>query len=278
MSPRSLPRRAGLVLALCAAGVLALPVAAAAQGAPAQVRIAHFSPDAPAVDVYVNDDRVLSGVAYPTVSRYLELPAGSYELAVRPAGAAASSDPVIEATAEVEGGNAYTVAAVGALADIRGEIFTDDLGGPASGKAKVRVIHAAPEVPAVDVAVEGGPTLFEGAEFPSATDYAEVDPATYPVQVKAAGGGDVLLEASLPVKAGTVYSVAAVGGAGKDVQLLPIVDATGTGQAPHGGIATGAGGTAPGATVPGPTLALAGAAVLLLAGVPAGVLLRRRAG
>jgi Domain of unknown function (DUF4397) len=277
MSPRSLARRAGLVLALCATSLLALPVAAGAQSGPAQVRVAHFSPDAPAVDVYVDGDRVLSGVKYPTVSDYLELPAGSYELAVRPAGAAASSDPVIEATAEVEGGNAYTVAAVGPLDDIGAEIFPDDLSAPAAGKAKVRVIHAAPEVPAVDVAVEGGPTLFEGAEFPSATDYAQVDAGTYPVQVKAAGGDDVLLEASLPVKAGTVYSVAAIGGAGKDARLLPIVDATGTGRAPHGGIATGAGGTAGGTTVPGASLVLAGTAVLALAGVSAGVLLRRRA-
>jgi Domain of unknown function (DUF4397) len=279
MSSRSLLRRAGLVLALSAAS-LALPVAAGAQSGPAQVRVAHFSPDAPAVDVYVNDDKVLSGVEYPTVSDYLELPAGSYDLAVRPAGAAASSDPVIEATAEVKAGSAYTVAAAGALADIQGQIFTDDLSAPASGKAKVRVIHAAPEVPAVDVAVEGGPTLFEGAEFPSATDYAEVDAGTYPVQVKAAGGDDVLLEASLPVKAGTIYSVAAVGGAGKDVRLLPIVDAAGAGRAPHGGIATGAGGTATrsaDSAVPDMTLVLAGTVVLALAGLSAGVLLRRRA-
>jgi hypothetical protein len=170
------------------------------------------------------------------------------------------------------------VAAVGALDDIQGKIFPDDLSARASGKAKVRVIHAAPEVLAVDVAVEGGPTLFEGAKFPSATDYAEVARATYPIQVKAADGGDVLLEASLPVKAGTIYSVAAIGGAGKDVRLLPIVDATGMGQMPSGGVATGAGGTAPGLAVPGSTLALAGAAVLAMAGVGASVLLRRRAG
>jgi Domain of unknown function (DUF4397) len=47
-----------------------------------------LTPDAPAVDVHVNDDRVLSGVGYKTVSDYLELPAESYDLAVRPAGAA----------------------------------------------------------------------------------------------------------------------------------------------------------------------------------------------
>jgi hypothetical protein len=83
MSPRSLLRRAGLVLALGAASLLALPVAAGAQGSAAHVRVAHFSPDAPAVDIYVDDDKVLSGVEYPTVSEYLQLPAGSYDLAVR---------------------------------------------------------------------------------------------------------------------------------------------------------------------------------------------------
>jgi hypothetical protein len=71
----------------------------------------------------------------------------------------------------------------------------------------------------------------------SATDYAEVDATTYPVQVKGAVSDEALLEASLPVKAGTIYSVAAVGGAGKDVRLLPVVD-----------------GTAPGTVVPGPPL------------------------
>ena len=248
MSPRSLLRRAGLVLALCAASLLALrplPPAPKARAAPWS-----GSPTSPLthplVDVYVNDDKVLSGVEYKTVSKYLELPAGSYDLAVRPAGAAVPSDLVIEATADVKAGSAYTVAAVGALADIAGEIFTDDLSAPASGKAKVRVIHAAPEVPAVDVAVEGGPDPFEGAEFPSATDYAEVDAATYPIQVKAAGSDDVLLEASLPVKAGTIYSV---GGRRRGRQgrraAADRLDATGTGQAPHGRIATGAGGTAP---------------------------------
>jgi sortase family protein/uncharacterized protein DUF4397 len=122
---------------------------------------------------------------------------------------------VIEETASVKAGAAYTVAPVGALADIQAAVFGDDLGAPGSGKAKVRVIHAAPEVPAVDLAVEDGPTLFEGAEFPSATDYAEVDAASYPVQVKRAGGDEVLLEADLAVKAGTIYSVAAIGGAGE---------------------------------------------------------------
>jgi hypothetical protein len=69
-----------------------------------------------------------------------------------------------------------------------------------------------------------------------------------------------------------------VGGAGKDAELLPIVDATGMGQMPGGGVATGAGGTAPGTGVPGVSVVLAGMAVLAAAGVTASVLRRRRGG
>src|SRR4029450_9189329 len=51
-----------------------------------------------------------------------------------------------------------------------------------------------------------------------------------------------------------------------------LVIPTGTGQAPHGGIATGPGGTAGGSAIPGVSLVLARAAVLALAGVAASVL------
>jgi hypothetical protein len=271
---RSRPRRALTLLALAALLVVALPGAAGAQSGQAMVRVAHFSPDAPNVDVYVGGKKALSDVPYKTVSDYLPLPAGKADLAVRPAGAAADSDPVIEASPTLKAGQAYTVAAVGKVAAIKGEIFTDDLSAPPSGQAKVRAIHAAPDVPAVDVAVEGGPTLFKGAEFPSATDYAAVPAATYTVQVKAAGGDKVLLSASAPVEAGKVYSIAAIGGAGKKVELLPIVDAAGMGTMPGGGVATGAGGTAPGGQ-PSGLVALTVLGLVVVAG--ATTLRRRRA-
>ena len=246
------------------------------------VRVAHFSPDAPAVDVYVNDDKVLSGVRYKTVSEYLEPPAGSYDLAVRPAGLAASSDPVIEATAAVEGRQR--------LHRRRGRRPGRHQGAhprrrPERPRRRQGQGPGHPALPPrsrrADVAVGRMVlTLFEGAKFPSATDYAEVAAGTYPLQVKAASGGDVLLEASLPVKgAGTIYSVAAVGGAGKDVELLRIVDATGMGQMPGGGVATGAGGTALGAPGPRPQPGPGRRGlVLAVAWLGTGVLLGRRAG
>src|SRR5690242_6965489 len=68
---KSLPL-AGLLLLLS----LALVPAAFAQSATAKVRVVHASPDAPAVDVWVDGSKVLSGVTFFTASDYLDLPAG----------------------------------------------------------------------------------------------------------------------------------------------------------------------------------------------------------
>ena len=207
-------------LGVAGAALLVGPAgAASAATGDAMVRVAHLSPDAPSVDVYVNGAKTLSGVSYKTVSKYLSVPPGQYRFEVRPAGADVGSKAVIDASDTLAAGKAVTVAAVGALANIKGQVYSDDISAPASGKAKVRVVHAAPEVPAVDVAVAGGPTLFSGAAFPQATPYAEVAGGSYNLEVRAAGTQNALLKGTQAVQAGSVYTVAAIGGAGKPVEL-----------------------------------------------------------
>jgi hypothetical protein len=262
-----------LTAALGVAGAALVGPAGAASAATgdAMVRVAHLSPDAPSVDVYVNGAKTLSGVSYKTVSKYLSVPPGQYRFEVRPAGADAASKAVVDASDTLAAGKAVTVAAVGALANIKGQVYNDDISAPASGKAKVRVVHAAPEVPAVDVAVAGGPTLFSGATFPQATPYAEVAGGSYNLEVRAAGTQNALLKGTQAVQAGSVYTVAAIGGAGKPVELLPIVDAAGMAAMPGGGVATGGGGTADQGADAGSEVALVlgGSAALALAGAAA---------
>jgi hypothetical protein len=135
-----------------------------------QLRVAHLSPDAPAVDIWVDGNRVLQNVAFKGVSNYLSLPAGSYRIQVSPAGAA--TPIVIDATVTLEAGKAYTAAATGLLGanDLKPLVLVDDLTlDPA--KAKVRFVHTSPDAPAVDIAVKGGPVLFSNVEFREASDY-----------------------------------------------------------------------------------------------------------
>ena len=65
------------------------------------VRLAHLSPNTPAVDVYLypfGNSRarlVLHHVSYGTVSPYQELPAGEYTVSMRLAGAPPAAHPVL---------------------------------------------------------------------------------------------------------------------------------------------------------------------------------------
>jgi hypothetical protein len=194
----------GLTAALMA---LALVPSAFAQAGTAKVRVIHASPDAPAVDVFVNGNIALSNVPFFTASDYLDLPAGSYRVQVAPTGQPASA-AVIDATATIEAGKAYTIAATGLVADIEPTIFVDDLSAPAAGNAKVRVYHLSPDAPAVDVKPAGAAALISGLAFPEASDYLEVPAGSYDLQVTPAGASAVVID--LPgtaVEAGKIYSV-----------------------------------------------------------------------
>lgn len=76
------------------------------------IRVAHFSPDAPEVDVYVNDQQILTAVAYDDVSPYLEIIPGTYTLTITAAG---DEEAVVYEQQINVGSGYYTAAAIGEL-------------------------------------------------------------------------------------------------------------------------------------------------------------------
>jgi hypothetical protein len=245
-------RLAAAALAAMAAALLTMPgVASGAQaGDQALVRVAHFAPGLLKGDVYVvyvNGRLQLKGVPFKTVSDYLKVKPGKFDVEVREAGEPASSKPVIAATVNLEGGKAYTVAVFGQLTSVKAALLTDDMSRPASSKSKVRLIQAIPGESAVDL-VTGGDVLVSNARFPSASDYQEVPAGSVDVEVRKSGSGQVLAKADhLKLPSGSISSLVAVGGIGEKLELLDIRDAAAAVSA-AGGVATGAGGTSTGSS------------------------------
>ena len=237
-----------LVAALAAVALVpstnGAPRAASAVSGTALVRVAHFSPDTAGVDIWVDGKKVLENVGYDTVSDYVSLPAGEHDFALRPFGAAATSKPVVSATATLAAGTAYTIAGVGLNQEIRGQIFVDDLAAPPAGRAKVRVIDAVVGTNPIDVVLAGA-TTFDKVAFAAASPYEPVAPNAYGVRVHESGDPAAVLDVpNVRVGAGIIYSFAVIGGAGKPLQLVPVVDARGPAVTPQGGAGTGGGGTA----------------------------------
>jgi hypothetical protein len=242
MITRTMPKLGAALL--LAAGLLALVAgpAAAAPTEDAYVRLAHLSPDTPQVDVYVDavaapeESLVVPGVGYGAVSPYRLLPAGSYVVSMRPAGAPASSPPVISLTVDARPGGAYTIAGVGRSAELGLSVLEDRLAVPAPERASVRVINASLTEPVVDCGREGAEPWARDVRFGTATGYAEVPLGTWNLAVTAEGRSAGTLPVDLAANA--VYTVVLVdSGSGVDATLH--TDSTGAGSVPVGAVDTG---------------------------------------
>ena len=214
----------------------------------AMVRVMHASPDAPAVDVYVNDAKVeaLTNVPFKAVSDYLMLDAGTYKLGIKPAGAAASDPYVLSASATVEAGKAYTVAATGPLASIAFTILVDNTTA-SSTTAKLRIVHFSPDAPAVDVLTQDGATkLVSNLAFPTASKYLSLPGGSYDVKVCATADNSVcpLDPPALTLEDGKNYTVFAVNSLAS-IEAVVAVDGTVAATVPPTSTVPADGGSAP---------------------------------
>ncbi|MBF8964801.1 DUF4397 domain-containing protein [Pontibacter sp. FD36] len=176
----------------------------------ANVMVVHASPDAPGVDLLVDDEKVNStALTYPNNTGYLEVPAGRRNVKVNAAG---TNTSVINANLDLERNMNYSVFAINTLSNIEPLVLMDDLTAPASGNAHVRFVHLSPDAPAVDVAVTGGPVLFSNSEFKEASPFAPVPTGTYNLEVRLAGTETVVLAVpNVQLASGRIYTVFARG-------------------------------------------------------------------
>ena len=223
----------------------------------AAVRVAHLAQGGPNVDIYVDGSRALQGVEAGTVSSYASLPSGEHQVDVYEEGQGPSegetggsvdAQPVASSSVTLEAGQYYTVLATGAQGDsqtggsgeeganVQLQVLSDNLSNlPPAGSALVRIVHAAPSAPSVNVvaqqqaqggetggstgsatgggetggsqAMQGGSDLASGLSFGSAGDYAEVPAGSYQVQVQSADGGDVVINLSgVQLASGVIYT------------------------------------------------------------------------
>jgi hypothetical protein len=275
--PRLLLRVLGAVLTgTLALMVLMAPTATAQSTGDGYVRLAHLSPNTPAVDVYLYSfgdstaQLVLDHVSYGTVSPFEQVAAGEYTVAMRPAGASPSTKPVLSTTLDVTAGDAYTVAGMGPASGLRLEVFDDPLTTP-SGAALVQVIQASLLQDTVTVTA-GSQTLTSGLQFGDATGFIAVPAGTWTVQ--AAGPSETASQQET-LAAGSVYTLVVLDEPGK-LGIDDLLDAAGSAVAPASGVQAGLGGAAARPGAPMQPWVVAGVTGFLLAGAGAVLVSRRR--
>jgi hypothetical protein len=171
-----------------------------------RLRAVHASPDAPNVDILVDNALVASDVAFKEVLDYTDVPAGDRNIKVNATGTASS---VIDVTVPLAGGTNYTVLAVNLVASIEPLLLVDNTTTPTPGNAKVRVVHASPDAPNVDVLVDDTIVLTDVA-FKGFSDYLEVPAGARNFKVNATGTASTVIDVTPTLGDGGIYTVVAI--------------------------------------------------------------------
>jgi Domain of unknown function (DUF4397) len=212
------PRLRVLVGAILAAAlVLAFAAPASAGGATAKVRAFHNSPDTPPVDIYVNGAKTLANVAYGTLSDYLRVPRGSYNVQVKVAPSTDRDPAALEADVRL-GRRPTTIAAIGSLTGDGGALqlkVLRDRDTRSRYLTRLRVAHTSPDAPAVDVQARLAGRWYRivrGLEFGEATGYLLLPAGNYRLRIVAAGTNTVVKDlGKVRLKGSTSSTAWAVG-------------------------------------------------------------------
>ena len=185
------------------------------------VRVFHAAPQAPNVDVYVNDQMVFSNLAFGDFTRYVYLDEGEYNVSVYLAGQ--KDRPVINQMVDVPSQQIFTIAATGNLDNLVLLVIPDKVSkSPSQNYSSVRVIHLSPNAPGVDILVDGD-TLFEDISFGEGTDYVDLNPGTYNVNVVLNTDKSVVLPLKVTLNPDKIYTIYIIGNP-PTLQAVQVVD------------------------------------------------------
>ncbi|TAG25843.1 MAG: DUF4397 domain-containing protein [Burkholderiales bacterium] len=184
------------------------------------LRAIHLSPDAPAVDVLLNDKRVVRKLMFRQDSAFVHTLSGTRTVKVTPADNTATA--VITADVNLPANQAVSVLALNKLASIEPAVIVDDGKAPTAGNSKLRVLHASAGVPAVDVyltaptaTLPSTPTIgsltYKASVPASGAAALQVPAGEYRVRLTLAGKTDVVYDSgAFKIKAREDLVVAAI--------------------------------------------------------------------
>jgi hypothetical protein len=187
---------------------------AAKQRNDALVRVVHAVPSGTTFDLFAGDLLLFDALGFKTVTPYRAVDGKRYAFALRPAGMT-QAKPLSSNTEDLKDGDFYT--AIAMPGDGHGPILrvvNDHLDAPASGKARLRVVHAGTDAGRIDVRAAGASQmLFDAVEYQTVSEYRDVAPMNG--QIEVVGGSSASIDATTTahLEAGRFYTLVIVANA-----------------------------------------------------------------
>jgi Domain of unknown function (DUF4397) len=173
------------------------------------IRTSHLAPAAPSVDVYLDNQKVFSDVAFKSVTEYLPIPNGKYDVAVYRAGE--HNNPIVDARDVQLEDATYTILAAGfGAGKATSTVVFEDWIEPIPTRARLRVINGSPDTPNLELALPGGLHILPQVIFKTASKYYTLPANTYDLAVRVTSRNELILR-DIKLEKGKVYTAFVVG-------------------------------------------------------------------
>ena len=163
----------------------------------AALSFVNTSPNSRAINFSLDDKKVnATSISYLQGVPYITVYTGNRKVQVRDN---ANSTVLATKTFNLAKNTYYSLFAVGTgigADSVNFVLAKDSLARPASGKVRIRFAHFSPGTPALDLAVDGQPSMFTAKAYKSVSDFIEINALSSVKLVIKSQGGAVL--ASLP--------------------------------------------------------------------------------
>lgn len=184
------------------------------------VRILHAIPEGESVDIFLNDVPFFNDLSFTNFSPYVYVPEGDYRITVYVTNT--KENPIIDQDISVSVNDILTIALI--LDEDKAELlFIEEGTEIASGQnAKVRAIHLAAVSPTVNILADGE-VLFSNVSYKDITEYKEVEPKVYRVDLEVAKNNKLIRSNQITINENRIYSFYALGNV-PNVQIIQSLD------------------------------------------------------
>lgn len=173
------------------------------------IRVLHAVPNAPNVDVYANGNLIVSNIAFSSISDYLNLSPGTYELQLYKAGF--YDKPLLTQNVLLEPSANYTVCVV-TLGNLYLFRLRDATIATSPDSAYLRFMNLSQSSPLLNLTLPNGTQLFPSVEYLETTGYYTTSPGIYNFKVEISGGTIVSKNIkNLSLDGGKLYTIYVLG-------------------------------------------------------------------
>ncbi len=172
------------------------------------LRVLHAVPDGEVVDVYINDTLFFSDMTFRQFSPYIYVPEGDYQMSVY--SAQTRENPLISQPISIAKNKLLTIAITGNAGTLRYLNIEEETQAPTQGSSRTRVVNLVPDSPEINIRYNGE-IMFEDSDFREITDYKEISPGVYRIDLELLQNGKIVRTTRVNINADRIYTLYLLG-------------------------------------------------------------------